>query len=234
MRSSALRRTLPLIIAAIAASIAAACNRGTLRIHYLPGFVAGTEHLLHPVSIAVVPATGSLAGGRFKVGAIYNADDSAARELYVSDLGSITTDAVVQGLDGAGLKPFALTSAPADGALPPDAALMLGVDIQDAAVNKRFGTEQTVHGQYFSMKAQVTLRFTLSTRANPHLFSTVTTGTEEEPPAPVGGEVFFPLETEPAESLSVALSRAVGALILQPDFQRIVGSQTPSTPHSPG
>ncbi|HKN01934.1 MAG TPA: hypothetical protein VJX23_15565 [Candidatus Binataceae bacterium] len=232
MRSSAPGRAFPLIVAAIAASIAGACDRGTtLRVHYLPGFVAGTEHLFSPVSIAVVPATGSYASGRFKAGSIYNADNSVAGELYVKDLGGVATDAVVQGLAGAGLKPFALASAPGS-AFPPDVALMLAVEIEDAAVNKRFGMEQTVHGQYFSMKAQVRLRFTLSTRANPHLYSTVTTGTEEEPPAPVGGEVFFPLETEPAESLSVALSRALGTLILQPYFQHIVASQTFATPHS--
>ena len=39
------------------------------------------------------------------------------------------------------------------------------------------------------------------------------------PTNPVGAEVFLPLETEPVESLSVAMSRAVGNLILDPKFR---------------
>jgi hypothetical protein len=44
---------------------------------------------------------------------------------------------------------------------------------------------------------------------------------EDEPPKPAGGEVFFPLETDPAESLSVALSRAIGALLVDPRFRAV-------------
>jgi hypothetical protein len=70
------------------------------------------------------------------------------------------------------------------------------------------------------------------------LYSGEISGIESEPPNPVGGEVFLPLETLPAESLSVALSRAVGSLMLQAQFRRALplhpseaaSSPTPAAP----
>ncbi len=203
------------LLVAIAAFAAACESEPSLRVHYLPGFVPGTERILPPQSIEVAPASGSMASGRFKVGAIYNADGSAASELYVKDFGPIVTKAMVRCLTDAGMKALPAAQGHA-------ASFRLATQIESITVDKRFGSEQTVHGRYFSMKAEVKLRFTLSPQSNPSSYSTVTTGTEEEPPAPVGGEVFLPLETDPAESLSVAMSRAVGALVLQPEFRRAI------------
>ncbi len=211
------RRNADVFIAAIflaIAVLAAGCEREpSLRLHYLPGFVPGTERVLHRKSIEVAPAIGSMASGRFRVGAIYNADGSIAGDLYVKNLGPVVTEAVRRCLSDAGLR------VATDG---DDASLKLATQIESITVDKRFGSQQTVHGQYFLMKAEVKLRFTLSSPSNPALYSTVTIGTEEEPPAPVGGEVFLPLETDPAESLSVAMSRAAGALVLQPEFRRAI------------
>ena len=69
------------------------------------------------------------------------------------------------------------------------------------------------------MKAVVRVKFELRNRDGAVLYSGEISGLENEPPSPVGAEVFLPLETEPAESLSVALSRAVGLLMLQPKFR---------------
>ncbi len=62
-------------------------------------------------------------------------------------------------------------------------------------------------------------KFELRNRDGQVIYSGEISGIENEPPNPVGAEVFLPLETEPVESLSVALSRAVGQLMLQPDFR---------------
>ncbi len=211
-------RTHLLFLAVLAILIADCQHQPSLSLHYLPGIVAGTEHVLPSTPIAVAPTTGAMAVGKFKVGSIYNADGSLSRDLYVKDPGPIVTAATMRCLSDAGMKPSPLAS-DAD-ATPAGTMLKLAINIESIAIAKRFTSQQTVHGQYFSMKAVVKLRFTLSTSSSPALFSTVTTGTEEEPPAPVGGEVFLPLETDPAESLSVALSRAIGALVLQQDFRR--------------
>ena len=86
-------------------------------------------------------------------------------------------------------------------------------------MNKRFGANQTIHGQYFTMRAVVRVKYDLRNRDGAVIYSGDVSGTENEPPNPVGAEVFLPLETDPAESLSVALSRAVGQLMLQPAFR---------------
>jgi hypothetical protein len=194
---------------------AAACRReSALQVRYLPGFVPATQRVLPPIPIAILPVTGAMAVGEVKAGAIYNPDGSTQRTLAGKEMGPLVADAVTRCLADAGLKAF-----PADQA-GFENPLTLSTRIESISIDKHFAAEQTIHGQYFTMRAQVKLRFTLASHMRPELYSVVTTGIETEPPTPVGGEVFLPLETEPAESLSVALSRAVGALVLDPGFRQ--------------
>jgi len=81
-------------------------------------------------------------------------------------------------------------------------------------VNKRFSPQHTVHGQVFTMRASVHIACRVHDRTGGQVFAATITGDESEPPKPVGNEAFLPLETDPAESLSVALSRAIGGLVL--------------------
>lgn len=191
-----------------------------MRLHYLPGFVPGSERIFGPVRIAVMPPDGAIATGRVRVGGVYSADGTVERSFYAEDLGGVVSAAVIRALADAGLKPVASEPLRHGAAsLPVGIDYVLATSIELASINQRFGTEQTVHGQYFEMKAKVRIKFTLSSRAKPDLYTGEILGTENEPPAPVGGEVFLPLETDPGESMSVALSRAVGALMLQSGFR---------------
>jgi hypothetical protein len=188
-------------------------------LHYLPGFVQGSQNVFRPVKIAVPPTTSSLAGD-VEVGTIYKSDGTAETPLIVSDPARVFTDALIKGLAGAGVIPITLEAFPSDGKPPEGSDFILTSALERFEVNKRFGTDQTVHGQYFTMRAVVRAKFELHNRDGAVLYSGEIEGIESEPPNPVGGEVFLPLETLPAESLSVALSRAIGSLILQPNFQR--------------
>jgi len=208
--------------AVFAAISAAGCQRETpLRVRYLPGFVPATQQVLPPLSIVVLPAGGSEAGGTFQVGAVYGADGSRKRTLVVRDLGPLIPQAVKRCLSDAGLKASVLTPGEVS-QYPP---LTIATEIESVSVNQHFGRQRTIHGQYFSMTAHVQLRFTVADQTHHELCSTITTGSETEPPVPVGGEAFLPLETDPAESLSVALSRAIGMLILQAEFRRAIQSR---------
>ena len=203
----------------VAISAAASCQRETpLKVRYLPGFVPATQHVLPPRPIVVLPAGGPKAAGEFQVGAVYGADGSRKKSLVVRDLGPLVTQAVKRCLLEAGLKVVA------PGGVSQNPPLTIATEIESISVDQHFGRQRTIHGQYFSMTAQVRLRFTVADPARHQLRSTVITGSESEPPVPVGGEAFLPLETDPAESLSVALSRAIGTLILQPEFRRAIQS----------
>ena len=103
---------------------------------------------------------------------------------------------------------------------------MLICELQQVTFEQNFGDQQTVHGQYFTMASRVKLKYTLRVAMVRLSIEKEITGTEDEPPKPVGGEVFFPLETDPAESLSVALSRAIGNLFIDPKFQSIFPMRT--------
>jgi hypothetical protein len=226
-------------LAGALALVCAACQPAQrIRLHYLPGFVPGSENIFRPVRIAVTPVTGEVASGRLEVGAIYRDDGTLEKSLYVTGAGKVVTEALMRGLADAGLKPVALDSVPADGKPPPGCDYMVSAELVQLAVNQHFGSRRTVHGKYFTMKAMARIKFTLISRAAGVAYSGEITGLEHEPPAPVGHEEFLPLETEPAESLSVAMSRAIGSLMLQPALQaylplRASGLPTPAPTATP-
>jgi hypothetical protein len=229
-----------LVVVALALALAlTGCKpRTRLELHYLPGFVPGSQNVFAPAKIAVLPTTGNFGAGVSEVGAIYAPDGTVMTPLAVSDAAGAFNRALIQALGDAGLAPVALSSNPAGGRPPEGSDFILSSELERLEVNKRLGANWTIHGQYFTMSAVVRARFELRSRDGALLYSGEISGLEDEPPSPVGAEVFLPLETEPAESLSVALSRAVGTLMVQPAYRdalpRRAAEATPAstaTPH---
>ncbi len=217
-------------IAAIALALSGCRPRTRIDLNYLPGFVPGSQNVFRPVKVAVPPTTSSIGSGESEVGRIYRSDGNPQTALTVSDPARVFTDALIKGLAGAGLSPIALDANPGDGKPPDGSDFILTSELEQFEANKRFGAAQTIHGQYFSMRAVVRASFQLSNREGVVLYSGEISGIESEPPNPVGGEVFLPLETLPAESLSVALSRAIGSLMLQPQFRAALPLQASESP----
>ena len=178
----------------------------------------GAQNIFRPAKIAVPPTAGTFSGD-YEVGSIYAPDGSVQTPLVVADPARAFNDALSKGLADAGLVPVALDANPADGKPPQGADFILGSELEQFDVHKRFEATQTIHGQYFTMHSVVRVKYVLRNRDGAVIYSGEISGIENEPPIPVGAEVFFPLETEPAESLSVALSRAVGLLMLEPKFR---------------
>ncbi len=226
---------------ALALALTGCKPRTRIDLHYLPGFVPGSQNIFRPARIAVSPTAGNFGSGNSNVGMIYAADGTPQTPLVVADAARVFNGALIKGLADAGLTPVTLDSNPGDGKPPEGSDFILTSDLEQLEVNKRFATIQTVHGQYFSMRAVVRVKFELKNREGAVLYSREISGIENEPPNPVGAEVFLPLETEPAEALSVALSRAVGLLMLQPGFRAALPTRsieptltsTPA-PQSPG
>jgi hypothetical protein len=225
------------MIAAAALALAGCKPRPTLALHYLSGFVPDSQNIFGPAKIAVPPTTGEVGIGDYQVGSIYAADGDVQAPLWVRDAGRTFNDALQRGLRDAGLAPVPLDSSPADGKPPEGSDFILRSDLEQLELNKRFGPNWTIHGQYFTMTAIVRVKYEFRNRDGAALFSGEILGKEDEPPSRVGAEVFLPLETEPAESLSVAMSRAVGLLIVDPKFREPLpirsGAATPGASPSP-
>jgi len=217
-------RTLRLVAWTVAlaslCALAGCAPREVLKLHYLNGFVPGTRAIFLPANIAVAPISGDLAAGIHHVGGVYNSSGNREKVLEVSDAGAVVHDALMTSLADAGLKPIALDSSVDPKDLKAGIDLMLECELEQLEVKKTFGAEQTIHGQYFTMTSRVKLKCKVSRRDGSVVYENEVTGGEDEPPKPVGGEVFFPLETDPAESLSVALSRAIGTLLADPKFRQ--------------
>lgn len=186
----------------------------------MPGFVPGVQNVFAPVKVAIAPPGGRALQSQLEVGAVFESDGEIRLRLYTRDFGNLLARSLARGLEDAGLRPVALGAVPPGRTPPEGAQLLLVAQLEDLRVNQRFGAETTVHGRYFTMHSRIALRIEMFDRAGRMLFSGEVSGAEDEPPAPVGGEVFLPLETDPAESLSVALSRAIGAIILEPGIRR--------------
>ncbi len=208
------------MLALLGLCVLAGCTpREVLKLHYLQGFVPGTRAIFSPASIAVAPIAGDLASGNHDVGAIYQSSGNLEKRLQMLDAGATLRDALMTALADAGLKPTALDAGIDPKDLKPGVDEMLSCDLEQLEVQKRFGGQQTIHGEYFTMTSRVKLKCTLQRRDGTAAYENQVTGIEEEPPKPVGAEVFLPLETDPAESLSVAMSRAIGALLVDPKFR---------------
>jgi hypothetical protein len=175
--------------------------------------VPGSQHVFKSAVIAVTP-TATREPEVIEAGGVFDADGQPFEQIVVRDLTDTVTDAIIRALGDAGLKPVAIES----GAAPPGVDFVLDSTIESVRVEKRFSAEQTIHGQYFEMNASVKIKFELRDRAGKIVYAKEIDGREHEPPKPVGHEVFLPLETDPYESLSVAMSRAVGGLIVDPAF----------------
>ena len=207
-------------------TLAACTPREVIKLHYLNGFVPGTRAIFHPTSLAVAPIEGEHLRGLRDVGSVYDSKGKCEKILQVSNAEVIVHNALMVALADAGLRPVALGEDINAHDLPVGVDLMLNCELLELGVGKKFGTQETIHGQYFTMSSRVGLRYIIRRRDGSVVFQKEITGVEEEPPKPVDGEVFFPLETEPAESLSVALSRAVGMLIADPKVAAIFPSRT--------
>jgi hypothetical protein len=181
--------------------------------------IAGSEHVFRKANIAVPPTVSGIGRGRILVGKIYAVDGTAEHLLYLADASGTFTPMLKQALADAGLVPVALDFEPIDGKPPAGIDFILDSFIESIDVNKRFGGDETVHGQYFDMTARVAVTYQLRNHDGKILYNGRIVGIEKEPPDPVGKEVFLPLETEPVESLSVALSRAIGKLMIQLKFR---------------
>jgi hypothetical protein len=222
---------------ALALALTGCKPRARIDLHYLPNFVPGSQNIFGPAKISVPPTTGNVGSGDVEAGMIYAADGTVQTPLVVGDAVGIFNLALVKGLADAGLAPVALGSNPGDSKPPEGSDFILDSQLEQFEVNKRFGGEQTVHGQYFTMRAVVRVKYELRNRDGAVIYSDEIAGIESEPPNPVGAEVFLPLETEPAESLSVALSRAVGLLMIEPKFRDALPRRpveaTPASPPTP-
>jgi hypothetical protein len=207
-------------------ALAGCAPREIIKLHLLSGFVPGTRAIFLPAKIAVAPIGGELAAGTHEIGGIYSASGQLEKVLQISDGGAMVHDALLTSLTDAGLKPIALTSGDPK-AMPGGIDVLLTCELLQMKFEKNFGTQQTIHGQYFTMTSRVTLKYKLERRDGSVIYDNQVTGMEDEPPKPVGAEVFFPLETDPAESLSVALSRAIGAPLADPKFRTAFPLRTP-------
>jgi hypothetical protein len=191
----------------------------TPSLHYLPGFVAGSENIFQPIAIAVMRTTDEHGFYKVVAGGVYSPDGKLTDPVVVTGIQKTVTAGLERALADAGLKPVAFKPWRS---MPPAIVFTLRSYLASVKVSKQFGAQQTVHGQYFTMDASVTIAYEMRDRAGKVVFSKRITGAEHEPPTPVGHEVFFPLETDPIEALSVAMSRAIGGLMIDPGFRALM------------
>ena len=131
-------------------------------LHYLPNFVPGAQTIFCPAKIAVPPTTGISAVTTKLVR--YAPDGTVQTPLVVADPARTLNGALIKGLADAGLVPMALDANPAHGKPPEGADFILASELEQFEVHKRFGANQTIHGQYFTMHPLVRVKYDLRNR----------------------------------------------------------------------
>ena len=230
------RSKLSCLLLVIGVALTSACqSRHALKLRHLRGFVPGTRNIFEPARVAVAPPSGLAAIAEPQVGMVCLADGKIESELYATNLESLLVAALVTQLRDSGLDAFAL-AAPTGDERAVGADFVLTTDLEQFQVIKSIGRFFVVgdcarcHSEpvtpildrYFTMRSRVRLRFSVRDHNGLTLYSGSIAGSEDEPPPRMPGESFLPLETEPGESLSVALSRAVGALVLDPALRQVL------------
>jgi len=192
-----------------------------IKLHYLPGIVPGSQKSLSPQKVGVAPITGDNASGTAVIGGVYNPDLSISPEIKIVDAGEQVRAALSAALIDAGLEAVKADTPKEKQPLPDDLRYVVEPKLLDVRTEKRLSNRVTVHGRYFTMKSIAMLKFSFIDAKGNLAHEITTTGVEEEPPPPKGGEEFLPLETDPQESLSVAMSRAIGDMITDPDNKNL-------------
>ena len=230
-------RLLYVLFVSVVALTSACDQRQTLKLQYLRGFVPGTRNAFEPARIAITPPGGLAAAAEREIGVVYGADEKIETKLYATNLEGLILGTLVTQMRDSGLDAFAVAAPAAAGKDEMAGAdFLLTTEVEEFRVTKRIGSFFVVgdcvrcHSQpvkpildrYFTMTSRVRLRFGVRDRNGTTLCTGSISGSEDEPPTSRPGESFLPLETEPAESLSVALSRAIGSLPLDPALGRVL------------
>ncbi len=167
---------------------------------------------------------------------MYGVDGKIETKLYATNLKGLILAALVTQLRDSGLDAFAVATPTAAGKDElAGADFLLTTEVEEFRVTKRIGSffvvgdcarchsrpVEPILDRYFTMSSRVRLRFGVRDR-NGTTYTGSISASEDEPPSSRPGESFLPLETDPAESLSVALSRAIGSLPLDPGLRRLL------------
>jgi hypothetical protein len=211
-----------LAAAAVVAIAAAGCAKSqAISLRYVPDSVVQTTTKFFPAKVAVTPARWDSRDGA--VGHVFDASGKKIANLKVEDSGSQIAQVVAQAFQAAGTQPT-IIGAVAPGGKPP-----LGIDflviteIDEITCEKNF--RSTPNPEAFRLNARVKLKITILGPARTP-FTGEGISVIEEPPPGVDLAAYKPAITEPAEAVSIALSRAIRGVLEQPTIAHALPHRT--------
>lgn len=200
-------------IALVIVSISGCQKPETVHLQGSPALLKQVAGLFYPAKIAIVPA-GAGPKVRGDVGAVFAADGARIATIRVAKPGAQLTSVLATFLKAAGLKPVILSGYP--GANPPFGTdFMITSQLEHVDFVKRI--IHTRAGDRFTMMATVQIAVRLVSVAGV-LFKGSTVGVVEEPPAGVSLATYRPELIEPADAISMALSKAIAELLKNSAF----------------
>ncbi len=212
-----------LLTAAGCAAIAVAgCAKWQeISLRYVPDSAAQAATKFFPAKVAVAAARWDSRDGA--VGHVFEANGSRLAKLRIGQPGQQIAQVVAQAFQAAGLQPVAV-GAVAPGDKPPPGIDFLAItEIDELTCEKSF--QSTPGSGAFRLKARVRLKITVLGPRRAPFTGEGLGGFDEEPPG-ADPATSKPEIAEPADAVSIALSRAIRSVLDQPAIAHALPHRT--------
>ena len=202
---------------------AAGCGKlQTLALHYTPDPAIPSAVHFFPAKVAVASAhwNGGING---KIGGVFDTQGFKLSTLVVRNAGGQIAQVIAQALQAAGLQATAIGAPAADGAPPVGVDFLVTAEVDELTCQKHFIPGPNTGA--FQLHAHARLNIAIVGPGG-RRFTGEGVGMVDEPPAGADLATYKPPITEPADAVSIALSRAIQSVIGQKGFASALPQRT--------
>ena len=218
---TALKGLLLAAAACVAIAVAGCAKWQEISLRYVPDSAAQAATKFFPAKVAVAAVRWDSRDGA--VGHVFEANGTKLANLRISDPGQQIAQVVAQAFQAAGLQPVAV-GAIAPGDKPPPGIDFLAItEIDELTCEKNF--QSTPNPEAFRLNTHVRLKLTILGPGRAP-FTGEGISVIDEPPPNADLATYKPAITEPADAVSVALSRAIRSVLDQPAIAHALPHRT--------
>ncbi len=197
--------------AGVAIAVAGCAKSQAISLRYVPDSAVQATTKFFPAKVAVSAVRWDSLDGA--VGHVFDPSGKKIANLKIEDSSRQIAQVVAQAFQAAGLQPVTIGAVAPGDKPPPGVDFMVITEVDEITCEKNL--QSTPNAEALRLKARVRLKITIlgPSRAP---FTGEGIAVIDEPPHGVDLAAYKPAITEPADAVSVALSRAIRGVLDQP------------------
>ena len=205
-----LKRLLLAAASGVAIAAAGCAKSQSISLRYVPDSGVQATPKFFPAKVAVSAVRWDSLDGA--VGHVFDTSGKKIANLKIEDSGNQIAQVIAQAFQAAGLQPVAIGAVAPGDKPPPGVDFLASTEIAVITCEKNF--QATSNPEGFRLNTQVKLKITILGPGRAP-FTGEGAAVIEEPPPGVDLATYKPSITEPADAVSVALSRAIRSVLEQ-------------------